>query len=71
VISDRPGGLEKLTKAIAEKAASVKQISHERTFGQPNFSKVTISCIVETKDKTHASELIAHLEESGMPCDLF
>jgi threonine dehydratase len=71
VISDRPGGLEKFTKAIAEKKASVKQISHERTFGQPNFSKVTISCIVETKDKTHASELIAHLEESGMPCDLF
>lgn len=71
VISDRPGGLEKFTRAVAEKKASVKQISHERTFGQPNFSKVTISCIVETKDKTHASELIAHLEECGMTCDLF
>jgi threonine dehydratase len=71
VISDRPGGLEKLTKSIAEMKASVKQISHERTFGQPNFSKVTVACICETRDQNHADALIAHLNENGMPCDLY
>jgi threonine dehydratase len=71
VISDRPGGLEKLTKSIAEMKASVKQISHERTFGQPNFSKVTISCICETRDKAHADALVEHLGKLDMPCDLF
>ena len=70
-ISDRPGGLEKLTHAIAALRASVKQISHERTFGKPNFSRVTVACVVETRDKTHADELIAHLEELDMPCELY
>lgn len=71
VISDRPGGLEKLTKSIADMKASVKQISHERTFGQPNFSKVTVACICETRDQAHADALIEHLNQSGMPCDLY
>jgi threonine dehydratase len=70
-ISDRPGGLEKLTHAIAELSASVKQISHERTFGKPNFSRVTVACVVETRDKEHADALIAHLEELNMPCELY
>ena len=70
-ISDRPGGLEKLTHAIAEMKASVKQINHERTFGKPNFSKVSVNCVVETRDKHHADELIVHLEELGMPCELY
>jgi threonine dehydratase len=67
-ISDRPGGLERLTHAIAEMEASVSQIDHDRTFGKANFSKVTVDCIIETRDKDHADALIAHLEELGMPC---
>ena len=43
-----------LTHAIAEMKASVKQISHERTFGKPNFSKVSVACVVETRDHDHA-----------------
>ena len=70
-ISDRPGGLEKLTHAIAEMKASVKQISHERTFGKPNFSKVSVACVVETRDHDHADALITHLEAEGMPCELY
>lgn len=70
-ISDRPGGLEKLTHAIAEMEASVSQIDHDRTFGKANFSKVTVDCIIETRDKDHADALIAHLEELGMPCELY
>ena len=70
-ISDRPGGLERLTHAIAEMKASVKQISHERTFGKPNFSKVSVNCVVETRDHDHAEALIKHLEDEGMPCELY
>ncbi|HLO97135.1 MAG TPA: pyridoxal-phosphate dependent enzyme [Fimbriimonas sp.] len=70
-ISDRPGGLEKLTHAIATMSSSVKQISHERTFGKPNFSRVTVSCVVETKDKPHADALIAHLAELDMRPELY
>lgn len=70
-ISDRPGGLEKLTHAIAEMSASVNEISHERTFCKPNFSRVTVECVVETKNKDHADRLIAHLEDLGMPCELY
>lgn len=70
-ISDRPGGLEKLTHVIAEAKASIKQINHERTFSRPNFSRVTVNCVVETRNKSHADELIRHLEEEGMSCELY
>jgi threonine dehydratase len=65
-ISDRPGGLEKLTHILADVGASVKQISHERTFGPPHFSSVDVVCVVETRDKSHADELVLALGESGI-----
>ena len=70
-ISDRPGGLERLTHLIAESNASVSDIRHERTFGKPNFSRVMVDCIIETKDKVHAESVLNHLVQHGIPCELF
>jgi threonine dehydratase len=70
-ISDRPGGLEHLTRAIAEAEASVVDIRHERTFGKPDFSRVTIECIIETRDRNHADEVMRRLAECGIPVSLF
>lgn len=70
-ISDRPGGLEKLTRLIAESQASVSDVKHERTFSKPNFSRVSVECIIQTRDRTHADSVLQSLRANDIPCDLF
>lgn len=57
VISDRPGGLAELTRAIADAGASVLDIRHERIFGGPDVSRVQVQCVVEVRDAAHGEEL--------------
>jgi threonine dehydratase len=67
-ISDRPGGLAALTQVIASVGASVKEITHDRTFGRAEVSAVQVICIVETRDRAHVAELEAALEAKGIRC---
>ena len=67
-ISDRPGGLAALTHVIASVGASVKEITHDRTFGRAEVSAVQVICIVETRDRGHIAELQQALRESGIRC---
>jgi len=64
-ISDRPGGLAALARAIAEAGASIKDIAHDRAFSGPDVSAVTCSCTVETRDRTHAAALRRALRRAG------
>ncbi len=68
VISDRPGGLARLTAALAESGASVKQIVHERAFASADVSAVEVQCVVETRDRAHLDAVLDHLSALGMPC---
>lgn len=68
VISDRPGGLARLTSALAETGASVKQIVHERAFASADVSAVEVQCVVETRDRAHAEAVLARLRGIGIPC---
>ncbi len=68
VISDRPGGLARLTGALAESGASVKQVVHERAFASADMTAVEVQCVVETRDRAHLEMVLAHLREQGMPC---
>lgn len=70
LISDRPGGLARLTAAMAESGASVKQIAHERAFTRSNFAQVEVVCTLETRDRAHAKEVLGKLNAAGMPCDV-
>ncbi len=65
-ISDRPGGLARLTQTIAEAGASVKQIEHDRTFSGANFTAVNVVCTVETVDRNHIQTLHAALHAAGI-----
>lgn len=65
VISDRPGGLASLARAIAAAGASIKDISHDRAFSGPDVSAVTCSCTVETRDHAHATALRRALRKAG------
>jgi threonine dehydratase len=65
-ISDRPGGLAKLTSVIAEAGASVKEITHDRTFSGPNVAAVNVLCTVETRDQEHIAALYGKLTDAGI-----
>ncbi len=65
-ISDRPGGLAKLTSVIAETGASVKEITHDRTFSGPNVAAVNVLCTVETRDREHIAALYVKLTTAGI-----
>jgi threonine dehydratase len=67
-ISDRPGGLAALTHVIASVGASVKEITHDRTFGRAEVSAVQVVCIVETRDRAHIAELQEALKAKGIRC---
>lgn len=67
VISDRPGGLAELTRVIAARGASIKDIEHDRTFSGPDVSAVNAVCTVETRDHAHIRELHRALRRHGFP----
>lgn len=67
VISDRPGGLNQLTRVIADCGASVKDIEHDRAFSGPDVSAVHAVCTVETRDHDHVRELHRKLRKAGFP----
>ena len=64
-VSDRPGGLARLTDVLAQVGASVKDIFHDRAFATSDLSTVDVACIVETRSPAHARELVDTLENKG------
>ena len=65
-ISDRPGGLADFATQIAAAGASIKQIVHERAFASSDVSAVHVVCTVETRDRNHLAQLLAHLKSRGI-----
>ncbi len=56
-ISDRPGGLARLSEVIAATGASVQEIVHDRAFSGPDLSEVRVVCVVETTGRAHVEIL--------------
>jgi threonine dehydratase len=67
-LSDRPGSLAKLLAAIAEHGGSVKEVMHDRNFGPADVARVTVACVVETRDAAHIAELVAAVRGTGIVC---
>lgn len=65
-VQDRPGGLARLTAAIAEAGASVQEVAHDRAFSGPNLSQVRVVCVVETTGHEHVRALHRALEDGGI-----
>jgi threonine dehydratase len=65
-ISDRPGGLARLTAVIASTGASIKEIVHDRAFSGPDLSAVRVVCVVETTGHEHVKQLHVALADAGI-----
>lgn len=66
-ISDRPGGLAALSKVIAAAGASIRDVSHDRTFSGSDVSAVRAVCTVETRDHAHIRALHRALKKADFP----
>jgi threonine dehydratase len=68
-VSDRPGGLAKLTALISGVGASIWDISHERAWLQNSVDQVRNQVVVELTGPAHEDRLRAALEaEYGTAC---
>lgn len=66
IVSDRPGGLSKLSEAIASVGAQIKEIFHDRIFSGPDISSVNILCIVEIHNREHRAKLYTAIRNTGI-----
>jgi threonine dehydratase len=64
-ISDRPGGLAEFCRIVADEGASVLDIAHDRAFASEDITRVTIHCIVETRNAEHIEDLKRRLERES------
>jgi threonine dehydratase len=64
-IPDRPGGLAKLLKELAELDANVLDVVHERTSAHLHLDEVEVAMQVETRGLPHAERVLARLRECG------
>ena len=64
-ISDRPGGIARLTAAIAAGGASVREIVHDRTFSGADVFSTGVEVTVETAGHDHVATLARALKADG------
>jgi threonine dehydratase len=64
-ISDRPGGIARLTAAIAAAGASVREIVHDRAFSGADVFSTGVDVTVETAGHDHVAALAATLTAEG------
>lgn len=65
-ISDRPGSLAALLTLVAQTGASIKEVSHDRSFGPADVARVKVSVIMETRDLDHIRQIHQALKEKGV-----
>jgi threonine dehydratase len=65
-ISDRPGGLAHFTSILAQTGASIKEVTHDRNFGPADIYRVTVSCVLETRDFAHIQEVYEAMKRAGI-----
>ena len=64
-ISDRPGGIARLTATIAAAGASVREIVHDRAFSGADVFSTGVEVTVETAGLDHVAALAAALAHDG------
>jgi threonine dehydratase len=64
-VSDRPGGISKLTQLLADYGASIKDIYHERAWLHTSVDQVQVKCVVELHGIEHREKVKNALIEKG------
>ena len=64
-VSDRPGGIARLTTLLGNNGASIKDIYHERAFLHANIDHVRVKVVIELQGKDHAQKIEQVLIQDG------
>ncbi|AKU91477.1 threonine ammonia-lyase [Vulgatibacter incomptus] len=64
-IEDRPGSLARLTALVAEQAANIIEIHHDRAFGKSGYGETEVSLTLETRGRDHVEQLTQALDRAG------
>lgn len=65
IVSDRPGGIARLSAAFLSCGVSIKDIYHERAWLHTQIDEVMVKCVVETTGIEHTEQLFAYLAANG------
>jgi threonine dehydratase len=68
-VSDRPGGIAKLTALLSEQGASIKDIYHERAWLHTSVDQVQVKCVVELQGAEHGKRVHDALKAQGYPVE--
>ena len=68
-IPDRPGELARLLGVLAESAANVLDVEHQRTGPKLHLDEVEVALQLETRGPEHCAEVLAGLRTAGYPLD--
>lgn len=69
IVSDRPGGIAKLTTLLSEQGASIKDIFHERAWLHTSVDQVQVKCVVELQGQEHGKRVKQALKSAGYPVE--
>ncbi len=65
-VSDRPGGINTLTKVLCDNGGSIRDIYHERAWLFSHMDQVQIKCVIETTGREHQNHIARKLREIGL-----
>jgi threonine dehydratase len=66
-LTDQTGNLAKVTGEIARAGGNIVEIFHQRMFYDVPLKLAEVDAVVETRDDSHAQEIISRLEAAGFP----
>lgn len=69
-LPDVAGALAKLTKVVGDAGANVVDVEHQRLFGVFSVKSTEVELTLETRDRTHVTQLLAELELHGFVANL-
>lgn len=63
--ADQPGFLGRVATRLGELGANILEVTHRRTFLSVPAKGVSLDVTIETRDATHAADIVKRLEEDG------
>ncbi len=67
---DRPGQLARVATLLGESNANIIEVSHQRTFSDLPAKGTLLEVVIETRDRAHLDEVVAHLRAQGFELDV-
>jgi threonine dehydratase len=65
-VSDYPGALARLLSLVATTEANLIRVDHDRNFAPADVTRVSVSLVLETRDKSHIERLERVLAAAGL-----